>query len=53
MLQLEGFRISFVIRDIFKYVTDESLQNKKKIGESSKKEAGVDVKHDFSFTWPK
>ena len=34
------------------YDTDGSLQNKKEIEESSKKEAGGDVKHEFSFTWP-
>ena len=31
----------------------ESLQNKKKIGKSSKKEEGGDEKHVFSFTRPK
>ena len=31
----------------------ESLQNKKKIEKSSKKEEGGDEKHIFSFTRPK
>ena len=30
----------------------ESLQNKKKFSKSSKKKAGGDEKHAFSFIWP-
>ena len=41
------------MRHLLKLVRDESLQNKKKIEESSKKGAGGDEKHIFSFTWPK
>ena len=40
------------LKHLLEQVITESLQNKKKFEESSKKEGGGDAKHVGFFTWP-
>ena len=44
--------MSFIVWDIFENILQMKYY-KKKVEESSKKGAGGDEKHAFSFTWPK
>ena len=52
-MQLEGCRISFIVRDIFKNKLQMKVYKiKRKLKNLQKKEAGGDVKYVFSFTRP-